>query len=143
MSDDDKTTDTPEADALFDHGNIVSFPEATESDPALDLLVLVKQRDQLHAQVKDMERALQQKNYELDLNGGLARLNVAGDILTGYAAAGNLPTLKGETRLQAAMRYADELCTDFEERMEKRAADFMAMAPMSPSDEIHNPMTEN
>lgn len=143
MSDDNDTIDTTDTDPLFDEGNLVSFPEASESDPAIDLLVVVKQRDQAHAQIRDLERALQQKQYELDLNGGLARLNVAGDILTGYASAGNLPTLAGETRMQAAMRYADELCSDFEQRMENRANEFMKMVAMSPSEEQNNPHREN
>ena len=143
MSDDDKTIDEPEADALFDEGNLVSFPEPAESDPVIDLMYLSKQNQQSQQMVRDLERQLQQKQYELDLNGGLARLNIAGDILTGYAAAGNLPTLKGETRLQAAMRYADELCTDFEERMEARANEFMLHVAMSPSDEINPAGREN
>ena len=129
-----------EPEDLFDEGNLVKMPE---SDPAIDLLVVVKQRDQAHAQIKDLERALQQKQYELDLNGGLARLNVAGDILMGYASAGNLPTLAGETRMAAAMRYADELCSDFEQRMEKRANEFMKMVAMSPSEEQNTPQREN
>jgi hypothetical protein len=45
--------------------------------------------------------------------------------------------------MAAAMRYADDLCTDIEEKMTKRANDFMKFAPMSPSDETSNPMTEN
>jgi hypothetical protein len=93
MSDDDKTIDEPEADALFDEGNLVSFPEPAESDPVIDLMYLSKQNQQSQQMVRDLERQLQQKQYELDLNGGLARLNIAGDILTGYAAAGNLPAL--------------------------------------------------
>ena len=144
MSDDDKIIDEPEADALFDEGNIIKMPEQIpESDPVIDCAVLLSQREQLKAQVKDMERQLQQKCYELDLNGGMARLNVAGDILTGYAAAGHLPTLKGETRMQAALRYADELCSDFEGRMTARANEFMKHAPMSPSDEINPGTREN
>jgi hypothetical protein len=148
--------DEPEADALFDEGNIIKMPEQPTndelmepylkpetSDPVIDCAVLLSQRDQAHAQVRDLERQLQQKDYELDLNGGMARLNVAGDILTGYAAAGHLPTLKGETRMQAALRYADELCSDFEERMTARANEFMKHAPMSPSDEINPAGREN
>jgi hypothetical protein len=140
MTDDNDTIDTNEPEELFDEGNIVKMPE---SDPAIDIAVLLSQREQAQAQVRDMERHVQQKQYELDLNGGLARLNVAGDILMGYASAGNLPTLAGETRLQAAMRYADDLVSDFEERMEKRAAEFMKTVAMSPSDEINPVGREN
>lgn len=129
-----------DADALFDEGNLVKFPE---SDPVIDMAAVVAQRDQAQAQVRDMERQLQQKQYELDLNGGLARLNIAGQILSGYAAAGNLPTLAGESRTDAALRHADTIVTDFEERMEKRAAEFMKMLAMSPADEHHTPQREN
>ena len=140
MADDNDTIDTTENDPLFDGGNLVKFPE---SDPVIDLAVVVSQRDQARAMIRDLERAMQQKQYELDLNGGLARLNITGQILMGYAAAGNLPTLKGESRLEAAMRYADEICTDFEERMTTRANEFMKTVAMSPSDEINPAGREN
>lgn len=143
MSDENDKTTTSEPEDLFEEGNLVSYPEAAESDPAIDMIVLVSQRDQAQKMVRDLERQIQQKQYELDLNGGLARLNIAGDILTGYAAAGNLPTLAGESRLQAAMRYADEIVTDFELKMEKRAAEFMKMVAMSPSEEINPAGREN
>ena len=143
MSDESDKTTTNEPEDLFEEGNLVSYPEAAESDPAIDMIVLVSQRDQAQKMVRDLERQVQKKQYELDINGGLARLNIAGDILTGYAAAGNLPTLAGESRLQAAMRYADEIVTDFELKMEKRAAEFMKMVAMSPSDEINHAGLEN
>lgn len=143
MSDENDKTTTSEPEDLFEEGNLVSYPEAAESDPAIDMIVLVSQRDQAQKMVRDLERQVQKKQYELDINGGLARLNIAGDILTGYAAAGNLPTLAGESRLQAAMRYADEIVTDFELKMEKRAAEFMKMVAMSPSDEINPAGREN
>ena len=140
MSDDNDTIDTNENEPLFDEGNLVKMPEG---DPAIDIAVLVEQRGRLEARVEDLERQMQQKEYELDLNGGLARHNVAVGILTGYAAAGHMPALAGETRLQAAMRYADELCTDFENRMEKRAAQFMKIDAMSRANEHGNPQRKN
>lgn len=128
-----------------------------ESDPVIDCAVLLSQREQLKQQVRDMERQLQQKQYELDINGGLARLNVAAQILGGlYANSGALDmeyddygnhrainVLDDLTAIEIAERVSEDLVSRFENRMEKRAAEFMKTVAMSPSDEINPAGREN
>jgi hypothetical protein len=91
--------------------------------------------------VDDLERQLEAKQYELALTGAMARLNVAGQILGGYAAAGHLPANAGESRNDAAMRWADVTVGDYERLMEQRASQWMAMRALSPND--NTPTTEN
>ena len=110
-----------------------------ESDPIVDAVAAAAHIASLQGTIRDLERQLQQKQYELDISGGLARLNVAAHILGGYAAAGNLPALAKEPREDAARRYADILVTAFEEQMEKRAAEWASMMTQQKQAEATNP----
>ncbi|MBM3495020.1 MAG: hypothetical protein FJX72_11980 [Armatimonadetes bacterium] len=135
MSDETKTDD------LFEEGNIVNMPEG---DPVIDAIAAADHIKALQGRIRDLERQLQQKEYELDISGALARLNVASHIAGGYAAAGHLPALAGETRMTAAMRWADEIVTAFEEKMENRAAEWAAAAlQQKQADDANTPMREN
>lgn len=111
---------------IFDHGNIMSMPE-TAQETALKM------------QVKELERTIATKDYQIDLTGAMARLNIAGQIAGSIAAVYYDPN--NNNMVEYCHSLADDIVSHYEKLMEERARSFMAVRPMSPSDEKNE--TEN
>lgn len=99
-----------------------------DSDRTADIVALMANVQALQGTVRDLERQLVQKQYELDISGGLARLNVASHILGGMFARPASADYKVEATCRKAAEFADFLVTSFEEQMEARAAEWAKQA---------------
>lgn len=126
-------------DDLFDEGNIIKMPEP-QRDLQTELDIATQRCDHL-------ERKLAEKEYELDLTGAMARLNVAGQVLggiyAGHYAQPESVLIDVESCCIEAMEVADTLVSAYEQKMEERAASFMATRALGPNDPLANPTTEN
>lgn len=101
-----------------------------------------------HGRIDDLEREVQQKEFQLDLNGAMARLNVAGQILggmyAGHYAQPESVVIDADGCCAEAMEIADTLVGAYEQKMEARSAQFMQDRAMRPSDHVEpETLTEN
>lgn len=98
---------------------------ADVSDPQADIMALSAEIVDLRRKLEKAENDRLEIEYQMQINGGLARLNVAGLVLGGLYARKGVAEEDEIGHIEQAERVADKIVSRFEAFAEKRASEWV------------------
>lgn len=111
---------------------IVTAHEAAEiRDPEADIMALTAEIGDLRKKLEQRDLEYKQLEYEMRINGALARLNIGAEVLGGIYSRKGVTEADEMGHIEQAERVADKMVSRFEAAAEKMAQEWVKQSQLS------------